>query len=202
MKYDRCVGTLAVCLVVAFAQPKQADPRAALAELSDDYDKLTSAFQALQKQLQQILDDEQMANRQAVADLLRLSDALKEQVDKGAIELNQKGHQVQIVLPEKTLFRPGQAAVTMSGRMLLLALGKLLADMPNREVRIGAHTSAKGGKTVEKGDFRLSTERALAVLVVLAAGGVAADRLSATGYGSTRHLTDRRVEIFLIPTAP
>jgi hypothetical protein len=31
---------------------------------------------------------------------------------------------------------------------------------------------------------------------------MATERLSATGYGSTRHLTDRRVEILLFPAAP
>jgi len=185
----------------------------ALRELTAEYEKLSAAFAALQKQLSQILDDEQMANRQAVADLLRLSDALKDYVDKGELELSQKQHRVLIVLPEKTLFRPGQAALTPSGRALLSALAKLVAGMPKRDVQIGAHTDGPASKSgIEKNDFKLSTERALGILVVFGAGGVPANRLSATGYGSTRPLQpnssgagrekNRRVEIIVAPSAP
>jgi len=215
--YNGAVRVLLFVLVLVQAPPKPppviTDKSAAeaLRELTADYEKLSAAFAALQKQLSQLLDDEQMANRQAVADLLRLSDALKEYVDKGELELSQKKRQVLIVLPEKTLFRPGQAALTPSGRGLISALAKLVAGMPKRDVQIGAHTD--GTKTtLEKGDFKLSSERALGILVVFASGGVAANRLSATGYGSTRPLVpnssgagrekNRRIEIILAPSAP
>lgn len=181
------------------------DDKTALKELSAQYDKLSAAFDALQKQLQQILDDEQMATRQAVADFLKISDALREPVDKGEVELLQKQRQIQITITEKSLFRPGQAALTPGGRTLLQQLAKAIADM-KREVHIGAHTDPSSRKTVEKGDFRLSTERALAVLVALAGNGVAPERLAATGYGALRPLApkpsdkNRRIEILLPPS--
>src|SRR5262249_62137653 len=85
--------------------------------------------------------------------------------------------------------------------------------MPKRGVQIGAHTDGPPRKNgVEKDDFKLSTERALGILVVFASGGVAPNRLSATGYGSTRPLVpnssgagrekNRRIEIILAPSAP
>jgi chemotaxis protein MotB len=202
------VSGLSFCclLVLVQTQPKPVmDDKTALKELSAQYDKLSAAFEALQKQLQQILDDEQMASRQAVADYLKISDALHTQVEKNEVELKQKQRQIQITIPEKTLFRPGQASLTPTGRTMLQQLAKVLADMPKRDVHIGAHTDPGGKKAVEKGDFRLSTDRAQAVLLLLAESGVAPGRLAATGYGSTRALApkasveNRRVEIVLPP---
>jgi len=215
--YNETVRVLLFVLMLVQAPPKPppviSDKSAAdaLRELTADYEKLSTAFAALQKQLSQILDDEQLANRQAVADLLHLSDALKDHVDKGELELSQKHHRVLIVMPEKALFRPGQAVLTPTGRSLVTALAKLVAGMPKRDVQISAHTD--GTKTtLEKGDFKLSTERALGILVVFAAGGVAPSRLSATGYGPLRPLVpnssgggrekNRRIEITLAPSAP
>ena len=181
------------------------DDKTALKELSAQYDKLSAAFETLQKQLKQILDDEEMASRQAVADCLKISDALNTQVEKGDVEVVQKQRQILITMAEKTLFRPGQAQITPSGRQMLQQLAKVLADM-KREVHIGAHTDPGSRKNVEKGDFRLSTDRALSVLVVLAESGIAPARLAATGYGSLRPLApkasdkNRRIEINLPPS--
>src|SRR5262249_53444158 len=97
-----------------------------------------------------------------------------------------------------------------SGRQLLQELARVLAGMPKREAQIGVHNDIAAGRglTLEKGDFRLSTERALAILVVLAQSGVAPQRLSATGYGPTRPIApntsdvaraqNRRVEVLLV----
>jgi flagellar motor protein MotB len=199
-------------LLLLQAQPRPVmDDRTALKELSGQYDKLsaqydklTAAFEVLQKQLKQILEDEELGNRQAVADCLKISDALNAQVEKGDVEVTQKQRQIVIVISEKTLFRSGQAQVTPGGRQMLQQLAKTIADM-KREVHIGAHTDPGTRKTVEKGDFRLSTDRALSVLVVLAESGIARARLEATGYGSLRALApkpsdkNRRVEISLSP---
>jgi chemotaxis protein MotB len=146
-----------------------------------------------------------MATRQAVADFLKISDALHAQVEKGEVDLVQKQRQILITIPEKTLFRPGQAQITPSGRQMLQLLVKAVADM-KREVQIGAHTDPGSRKTVEKSDFRLSTDRALSVLVVFTEGGVAPARVAATGYGSLRPKEpkasdkNRRIEINLPPS--
>ena len=94
--YNGAVRVLFFVLMLVQAPPPKPPPFSsdksaaeALRELTAEYEKLSAAFAALQKQLSQILDDEQMANRQAVADLLRLSDALKDYVDKGELELSQ-----------------------------------------------------------------------------------------------------------------
>jgi outer membrane protein OmpA-like peptidoglycan-associated protein len=57
---------------------------------------------------------------------------------------------------------------------------KLLKDNPGLRLEIGGHTDNVGGRDY---NLRLSAQRAAAIVAALAAQGIAADRLSAAGYG-------------------
>jgi outer membrane protein OmpA-like peptidoglycan-associated protein len=63
----------------------------------------------------------------------------------------------------------------------------VLADAPGIPVEIGGHTDARGPAIFNQ---TLSQRRARACLRYLAQKGVAAQRLSSKGYGSTKPLAD------------
>ncbi len=63
-----------------------------------------------------------------------------------------------------------------------------LLRVPNH-VRVEGHTAGRGGDAISKArDWRVSSARAVAVLELLAAGGVPTHRLSASGFAAERPL--------------
>ena len=94
------------------------------------------------------------------------------------------------------------AELTNDARRDLDRVADALADarLANTPVTVEGHTDAVGDETYNR---RLSRRRAAAVVTYLAQRGVAGSRLTATGFGEERPLTDyeptdsrqRRVEI-------
>ncbi|WCN79011.1 OmpA family protein [Micromonospora sp. LH3U1] len=85
-------------------------------------------------------------------------------------------------LPQLT-FASGGDSLTTTSEASLVTVRQLLTANPSTQLRIEGHTDATGPA---ESNLLLSRARAEAVLDFLAAQGVAADRLSAKGYGETR----------------
>ncbi len=83
------------------------------------------------------------------------------------------------------LFALGSAEVSAASKATLTKVAQALgsASLLSARFRIEGHTDATG--SVE-GNLRLSKARAEAVKALLVSGGVAADRLDAQGFGSSR----------------
>lgn len=64
---------------------------------------------------------------------------------------------------------------------------KLLKDNPGLKLEIGGHTDNIGGRDY---NLKLSGQRAAAIVAALVAQGVAADRLSAAGYGPDKPIAE------------
>jgi OmpA-OmpF porin, OOP family len=89
----------------------------------------------------------------------------------------------RLVTRQQVRFASGTARVLPDSSELLGQLAQVLKDFPRMRLSIEAHTDATG---TEAANQQLSQERAEAIRAQLRAKGVAADRLAAIGFGSTR----------------
>jgi OOP family OmpA-OmpF porin len=83
-------------------------------------------------------------------------------------------------------FATGSDVITPAGQQILDGLLPLLSAAADARIEIGGHTDARGA---DDANLALSQRRAEAVRRYLVEKGIAADRLTAVGYGQTRPLT-------------
>ncbi|WP_144125060.1 OmpA family protein [Catellatospora sichuanensis] len=116
-----------------------------------------------------------------------------------------KVQQALVKLPAVT-FLDNSTTLTAAGRAALTQAARILTDNPQVKVRIEGHTDNNGST----GDnLALSRARAKTVLTFLVSQGIAADRLTAQGYGESRparpntseanQAVNRRVEFIVLP---
>jgi chemotaxis protein MotB len=140
----------------------------------------------------------------------QLQQALRKsgQQSSAAVHLDKQGLTIQ-VLTDKVFFATGKDQLEATGANLIDTIGKVIASAPNSVEVLGYtdDTPINGGQL---GNFELSSARANTVLQRLATSdNVAANRLSATGYGANHPVDsnatsggkarNRRVDIVLLP---
>jgi len=91
----------------------------------------------------------------------------------------------------KIAFVTGKAELAPSSGAPLQEVAELMARFPQLNVIVEGHTDATGGAAR---NLEVSRQRAEAVVAFLVQKGVAAARLSATGYGGSRPIADNRTE--------
>jgi outer membrane protein OmpA-like peptidoglycan-associated protein len=112
----------------------------------------------------------------------------------------------RIVLEERVLFDFERAKITRAGDPVIAAIVRLCKQHPEwRKVRIEGHADVRGDASFNQS---LSERRAITVREALIRHGLAADMITAEGFGATRPLTDgtsdadhqanRRVEFVVI----
>jgi outer membrane protein OmpA-like peptidoglycan-associated protein len=84
-------------------------------------------------------------------------------------------------------FRTGKSVLLPESEVILDRVAESLAGNPDVKVEVGGHTDATGSKATNQ---RLSLARAEAVRQYLIGKGVAAARITAKGYASTRPLAE------------
>lgn len=80
-------------------------------------------------------------------------------------------------------FATGSATLTPESNAELDRLVKLMKDVPKLKVEISGHTDNVGGESFNQ---KLSEDRAASVVTYLVSKGIAKDRLTSKGYGSSR----------------
>ncbi|MDD4515535.1 OmpA family protein [Massilibacteroides sp.] len=86
------------------------------------------------------------------------------------------------VVIENIFYDFDKATLRPESKQALDEMIKMLNDNPNVTIELGAHTDRKG---TEEYNERLAQRRAQSVVDYLIAGGIAADRLEAKGYGES-----------------
>jgi len=102
-------------------------------------------------------------------------------------------------------FETGSTQLTPESQRTVTVLATVLKAYPSSKIRLDGHTDATGDAAANK---KLSVDRAEAVKQMLAAGGVAAERVSVEGYGSERPVAsndtdagraqNRRIELVVL----
>jgi chemotaxis protein MotB len=166
------------------------------------------------KMVSQILERpwEVMEKRNRLKDLLFPDEELPHDVNRQTLEKNlkilERPEGVALVLTDKLLFPLGESELDDSAKQLLAQLVPVIKYL-TAPVNIAGFTDNVGGAS--KQNFRLSENRALAVLGFFSEHGVARPRMSVSAYGPFLPLApndtpqgrakNRRVEI-LLRTAP
>jgi OOP family OmpA-OmpF porin len=88
-------------------------------------------------------------------------------------------------------FDSGSARLTANAKVILNQVADALKARPELKVEIGGHTDNKGSKAINK---KLSEKRANAVMDYLVKRGVAADQMSAKGYGAGQPIDTNKTD--------
>jgi outer membrane protein OmpA-like peptidoglycan-associated protein len=108
------------------------------------------------------------------------------------LDAREEGDGVVLYLPTVYLFAFGRSDVDAAARTQLAEIATLLAEpmLAGRRVTVEGHADGVGSRQF---NLTLSEARARAVIAVLEAGGVAAERLHSRAYGKDRPLAPNRL---------
>ncbi|WP_051301808.1 OmpA/MotB family protein [Sedimenticola selenatireducens] len=136
-------------------------------------------------------DIERPADTEAEQLQERFQSALLGQGLQEAIEVTVSANQVNLQISERILFELGQAELTAEGREVLVKLVPLLSVASDHSLSIEGHTDPTPIANAQfPSNWELSSQRATGVLRFLLTQGIAAERMRAVGYASTRPLAD------------
>lgn len=116
----------------------------------------------------------------------RIGDALQPLVQSGAVRLTQLPHGIAIEINASVLFAPGQAVLQTDSIVALQAAAQVLQDSDN-PIKVEGHTDPVPIASAQyPSNWELSSARASSVVRLFVASGIAASRLTATGYADNR----------------
>jgi chemotaxis protein MotB len=126
--------------------------------------------------------------RAALADLAMKSEALQ------GLEILQRRSELVLRLSDNVFFDTGEDALKAPALVMIEALAPELVKR-NVDVRVEGHTDNRPISTPRfHSNWELSTGRATAVIVKLAATGMSTSRLAAAGYGEFRPVADNATD--------
>lgn len=140
------------------------------------------------------------------ASVAQVRDRLKKLIEGGKLRTAVRNGFLVIEMQSDILFDTGKAEVKPAAKPVLADLASALKEMPDRRFQVAGHTDDRGPAAL---NWKLSVDRALAVVEELVANGVAPQNLSAGGYGpyvplypndgDQNRTRNRRVEFLLLP---
>jgi len=172
--------------------------------------KLGAANQQLALQGQTIEEQNKTLEREREARVAADKRAAQAAADLARIgSVKQEARGMVITLSGSVLFASAKSDLLPSAQVKLNSVAEALSQQePDARMVVEGHTDSQGGDTYNQG---LSERRAQAVRNYLVSRGIAADRVSSQGFGSSRSVADnkssegrannRRVEIVVEPTA-
>lgn len=152
---------------------------------------------------------EQQDNQELLELMMRLENELAEELDQGAIELEQLGQQILIRVNEQGTFPQGSAFLQPQFKPVIRGIADAIGDIPG-EVTISGHTDNQViPSEMHSSNWDLSSQRAVSVAEEMArAGTFSTNRMTIMGYADTRPLVpnnspdnrrrNRRVEIAIM----
>ncbi|NNF13327.1 MAG: OmpA family protein [Gemmatimonadetes bacterium] len=155
---------------------------------------------------------------QAVEQEVRERNAIYEDVisrfqslmDGGQLSVTIDRGRMVIQLPQDILFQSGSATLGSEGRSVISQVGEVLSDFDDRRFQVEGHTDNVPIATERfPSNWELSSARALAVVRLLTAQGVAPENVSGAAFGEYQprasnedrdnRALNRRIEIVMLP---
>lgn len=186
-----------------------ADCQLAKMKADDDLRRAQADLQAARRERDQLLK-EQKALSDALArmqdGIKRVQDRLKNLVAAGKLRIRSRQGLLVIEVNSDILFDTGKSEVKAAARPVLAEIASAIKDLADRRFQVAGHTDDTGADAL---NWRLSTDRALAVLTEMIGLGVPSKAVSAAGFGpylpmvandsAENRAKNRRVELLLIP---
>ncbi len=135
---------------------------------------------------------------------------LQKMIDGGQLTVSIEQGRIVINLPDNVLFATGSARVNADGQEALKQIANVLKEFSDRRFQVEGHTDNVPMKSARfPSNWELSTARALSVVHLMVQEGVAAENVSAAGFGEFHPRADneskegralnRRIEIIMQP---
>ncbi|MGH8709630.1 MAG: OmpA family protein [Burkholderiales bacterium] len=170
--------------------------------------ELLKQVNVLEVQKSKLMSASQQSQQQYDAVVANLSD----QVQKGQLQVRRYKDMLTVDVAEQLFFDSGRAALKDSGKKVLQEVADALKDYADKAIRVVGHTDnvpiAKTARSVFASNWELSAARATTVVRFLQEGGIAPERLIATGRAEYAPVApndsvegrqkNRRIEITLI----
>lgn len=190
--------------------------RAELAGLGKNADALLAQKGALAQELANAkLRLEELRRAQDAAEARArlygdLRKRLEKMVDAGEVRVSVRGGRIILALPTDVLFDSGKTDIKPQGRSAIAQVTQVLAGLKDRKFQVAGHTDDRPIHSSRfASNWELSTARAVEVVHLMVAAGMAADHVSAAGYGefdpvapgdeAASRAKNRRIEITLQP---
>lgn len=177
--------------------------------LSQEKNLLTQKQGSLSTELKDALEKSKKLEQQArerQAKLEQLRNLLKDLSAAGKLNVRVDKGRMIVEIGENFLFDSGQYKLKPEGKTQLSELTGILAGIEGRAFQVAGHTDSVGS---DDKNWRLSTNRALEVVLYMIESGMPSDRISVAGYGENQPVGDneaedgralnRRIEIVLQP---
>jgi chemotaxis protein MotB len=194
----------------AMLSSQVASAQSDLSQSQGEKDRLAAELAAAKQRIEDLegqLDQSRGSLAQAERDLLK---ALRPEISKGTVSVNQAGDALTINLASSLLFDSGQDQLKGGGADALQRVGGVLKGFPEKQVHVAGYTDNVAIKGALKKKFpsnkELSDARAESAAQALRDGGVTSN-LSAAGHGETNPVAsnnttegrakNRRVEVIV-----
>ena len=166
---------------------------------------LRSELVTLEKERAQL----QMSSQQTKSRYDALVRDLDQEVKKGQLQVRQYKDMLTVEIAEQLFFDSGRAALKEQGKDVLKRVGEALKGYEDKVIRVVGHTDNVPISTAQfPSNWELSVARATTVVRFLQSGGIAPERLIATGRGEFAPIApnddaegrkkNRRIEITLL----
>lgn len=151
----------------------------------------------------------EIAEKREVVDVEKLKEALKEDIEKGLVEVSSDYHRVIVRIKEKSSFASGSAVLISKFQPVMQRIAKVLGDTAGLII-VAGHTDNVPISTARfRSNWELSASRAVSVVHSLQKeGGLDGSRFMIEGHADTVPLADngtpenralnRRVEIIIL----
>ena len=180
--------------------------KAVLQQELDEAQTLLSTAQAQLETMRQIEAETKKRNEIYA----RFVTELQKMIDGGQLTVSIEQGRIVINLPENVLFATGSARVNGDGQEALRQIANVLKEFSDRRFQVEGHTDNVPMKSARfPSNWELSTARALSVVHLMIQEGVAAENVSAAGFGEFHPRADneskegralnRRIEIIMQP---
>ena len=145
--------------------------------------------------VQEELEQERAAKMEEIRRLTEtqqdLTHALREEIEKGEIRIQQVRDRLTINMVDRILFDSGRAVIKPAGLEVLKRVSEILREIEDKQIRIEGHTDAVpiGPRIIDRfpTNWELSTARATSVVrYLIDQGHVNEANLSAVGYAYNR----------------